>query len=269
MTGDRAPLPITVLGAVTCEDTAVVTGRLRALGVPFRDVDIDRDPEAARRVATLNGGHRVTPTVVAGDDERVIAEPSLEALGALLAEAGHHVQSPRATQLHGDVTSRSVPVRHLDITGGGQVSLERFRGRRQTALFLAHDAACLPCFGYARQLSGQRTALDDADAMPLLVVADDVAAAAGWRHGIDEAVTIAADPDGAWKRSVAGVIGAPASAAMLVLLDRFGAPRVTSVAEEAGGLIDPVGAVEWLRFLELECPECSGELPWPSSGDAS
>ena len=71
--------PIAVLGPTTCEDTAIVTSRLGALGVPFGDVDIDADPAAARRVASLNHGNLVTPTVIEGDDAAVQAEPTLEA----------------------------------------------------------------------------------------------------------------------------------------------------------------------------------------------
>ncbi len=260
----EAPAPIVVLGSATCEDTAIVTSRLRALGVPFRDVDIDAHPAAARRVASLNGGHRVTPTVIAGDDATVLAEPTLETLGELLAAARYDVGPPRATDYHGELTTRSIPVRHLEVVGGGRFSLEQLRGRRQVALFLGHGPGCLACFGYARQLARRHEAFTEADGLPLIVVAGDTDAATGWRHEIDDAVKILADPDGNWKGAVAADVGATAGDAILVLLDRFGAPRAGSVAEEAGGLIDPSEAVEWLGFLALECPECSGELPWPA-----
>jgi glutaredoxin len=253
---------VTVLGSTTCEDTAIVASRLRALGVPFLEVDIDADAAAARRVASLNGGRRVTPTVVVGDEAAVRAEPTLEALGALLVAAGHDVGPPQATGYHGELITRSIPVRHLEAVGRPLFSLEQLRGRRQVALFLGHDSGCLPCFGYARQLAGSRDALAEAEAQPLVVVADDIRAAGGWRHGIDDAVTILADPHGTWKQAVTAHVGARAGDAILLLLDRFGAPRAGSGAEEAGGLIDPAEAVEWLRFLALECPECSGELPW-------
>ena len=143
----EAPLPITVLGSTTCEDTAIVTSRLRSLGVPFRDVDIDADPVAARRVVSLNHGNRVTPTVIVGDDAAVQAEPTLEALGELLAAARYDVGPPRATDYHGELTTCSIPVRHLDAAGDGRFSLEQLRGRRQVALFLGHGADCLACFG--------------------------------------------------------------------------------------------------------------------------
>lgn len=261
----EAPLPIVVLGSETCEDTAVVASRLRALGVPFQYVDIDGDPVAARRVASLNQGNRVTPTVIVGDDAEVKAEPTLEALGELLAVARYAIGPPRATDFHGDLTTRSIPVRHLDAVGEGALSLGQLRGRRQVALFLGHGPDCLACLGYARQLAGRRQSFAEVDGLPLIVVAGDIDALAGWRHGIPDAVTILADPDGGWKQAIAATVGAAAGDAILLLLDRFGAPRAGSTANEAGGLIDPSEAVDWLRFLALECPECSGELPWPSS----
>lgn len=133
----EAPAPITVLGSTTCEDTAIVTSRLRALGVPFRDVDIDADPVAARRVASLNHGNRVTPTVIVGDDAAVLAEPTLEALGELLATARYDIGPPQATDYHGELAAGSIPVRHLDAVGGGRFSLERIRLRSSSAITTA------------------------------------------------------------------------------------------------------------------------------------
>ena len=77
---------IEVLGAVTCEDTAIVRSRLDALGVAYRYRDVDDEPAALDRIQALNGGHRITPTVVVGD--MAVAEPTLEALGELVAAAG-------------------------------------------------------------------------------------------------------------------------------------------------------------------------------------
>jgi hypothetical protein len=268
------PRPITVLGSTTCEDTAIVSSRLRALDVPFIAVDIDADPAAALRVASLNDGHRVTPTVIvgvdeAGHDQLVRAEPSLETLGELVRAAGHDARPPEAHGYHGDLTTRSIPVRHLDGVDGRPLSLEQLRGRRQVALFLAHGPDCLACFGYARQLAATADALGESDALPLIVVRGEVDGATAWRHGIDNRVAILADPDGRWKHAVATHVGLRPGDAILLLLDRFGAPRAGSAGEEAGALIDPPEAVDWLRFLALECPECSGELPWPTTSGAN
>ena len=259
------PRPIEVLGSTTCEDTAIVRSRLHALGVPFRDLDIDADHDAAQRTRDLNGGHRITPTVVVGDGRSAVAEPTLERLGELVAEAGYDVRPPVATQLHGELTTRPIPrarpsarpLAHLSISSGR---------RRQTALFLGHGAACLACLGYARQLAARHRELADVDAIAVSVVPGDDEAPAEWRAALDSRATIASDPGGAWKAANAAHVDVPAGDAIVAVLDRFAAPRVTSHASEAGGLVDPSEVVDWLRFLALECPECSGEIEWPADG---
>jgi mycoredoxin len=69
---------ITMYGSTDCDDTAHVTARLNALGVPFRGVNIDRDPDAERFVIFVNGGFRSTPTLVIGDGKwkTILTEPS-------------------------------------------------------------------------------------------------------------------------------------------------------------------------------------------------
>ncbi len=260
----RGPVAqLIVYGATPCEDTAITRSRLRTLGVPFDEVDLDITPEAAAWVEALNGGQRVTPTLVFGDGETVAAEPDLERLDELLAAAGYPVEPRPVVQLHGDIIGRPIPFRRLGVVGGGSFSLEHTRGRTQVALFFAHAAACLACFGYARQLGAAREALADVDAVPIIAVPGPPEIAVLWRHEIDDGVTIVADAKAAWKRHVFGYLGAPEDGVGLLMLDRFAAPRATSFAAEAGGVANPGQAAEWLGFFALDCPECSGELPWP------
>lgn len=249
-----------VLGAATCEDTAVVRSRLDALGVGYRYRDVDQDPAALERVGALNGGHRITPTVVAGDV--ALAEPTLERLGELLPEPSSASGIAEPLQLHGEVTAWPIPIRVRPIDTGASFDLGSSRGRRQTCLFLAHGAQCLACHGYARQLSVQHEALEAADATLVIVVPATPRAIAEWRPGLASGAVLVADADGAWQEALSAHLGLEPGAASLVLLDRFLAPRVLASADEAGGLPDPSAAVSWLDFLTLECPECSGELPW-------
>ncbi len=259
---DRAPLSVELLGAMTCEDTAITRSRLVALDIPFREVDVDADPAGEARIRALNGGRRVTPTVVLGDDRLVVAEPTVERLDELLAEAGHVVRPPAVTEYHGELTRRAIPLRDVPSADRGTFSLASLRGRRQVALFLAHDPGCLVCFGYAKQLARRREALDDADALALAVVSGPADQVRGWRHEVGPELALLADEDGSWKRAIANRVSAPADGAILLALDRFLAPRVGSFGADAGGLIDPSAVVDWLRFLVLECPECAGEIAW-------
>lgn len=261
MTAAERPV-ITVYGSTSCEDTAITTSRLRAWAVPFLDVDVDAD-EAGLAEAVALVGHRVTPTVTVADTTIVATEPSLESLAGIARAAGWDVVAPQPRQLHGDLTARAIPSRSLSTDADDTFRLTSLRGRRQAILHLAHDATCLPCFGYARQLVARRAEADELDTEVVVVVTGTPEAAGGWRHAIDPAVPIVADPDATWKTAVADHLGVPGGEAFVLVVDRYGAPRAVSAAPEAGGCLDPSEAISWARFVALDCPECSGELPWP------
>jgi hypothetical protein len=235
----------------------------------------------------------VTPTVVVGDV--VVAEPTLERLGELLRSTlttqreiggpspiGHETDASiepsidgsapvgpmrplgEFTQLHGSITQWPIPFRDHPTADGTTTSLGSLRGRRQACLFLAHDTDCGACFGYARQLSRHGAALDTADTTLVIAATATAGQLESWQHGLAPNDLLMADPDGSWRTVLTAALHLDPNATSVVLLDRFLAPRVTASAPEAGGLPDPSAAIEWLDFLGLECPECSGELPWPS-----
>jgi hypothetical protein len=135
--------------------------------------------------------------------------------------------------------------------------------RRQVALFFGHDATCLACFGYAKQLARQREELAAADAVLLIAVHGAVESFAAWQHEIGSDATILIDHGGEWRREVFAALGRLYPGTALLMLDRFAAPRAGSFATEAGGLANPSEAAEWLSFVARDCPECSTELPWP------
>ncbi|MGH2512924.1 MAG: glutaredoxin domain-containing protein, partial [Candidatus Limnocylindrales bacterium] len=242
-------LPLEVLGAATCEDTAITRSRLQALGIPFQETDIDRDPAAAERVAVLNAGHRVTPTLVFGDDRFVVAEPSLERLGELLVQAGYAMEPPRAIEYPGDPWPGLIPASPLVVVGGGSATFDSLRDHRSALLFFGHGPRCLACFGYARQLAARYVELGDPLARAVFVVEGEAGAAASWRDELPSGVVLLADPDGAWRAAVSTHVGLPATALNLLILDGSGALRVGSSAPEAGGLIDPAEAVARLASL--------------------
>jgi len=62
-----------------------------ALGVPYAEIDIDREPAAAQTVMRLNHGNRSVPTIVFPDGSRLV-EPSNAALEAKLTPL---VEPPR------------------------------------------------------------------------------------------------------------------------------------------------------------------------------
>ena len=80
--------PLTLYGATTCDDTERTRAWLNAWGVPFREVNIDNDPDADAFVRVINQGFRSTPTLVFGTGRRkvILTEPTEDELRAALAQ---------------------------------------------------------------------------------------------------------------------------------------------------------------------------------------
>lgn len=85
------PKPVIVYCTSWCGSCRVIRRRLQQLNVPFTEIDIDRDPQAAERVKKLARGFRSVPTLVFGDEERVLVEPGPAALEEALRWAGYLV----------------------------------------------------------------------------------------------------------------------------------------------------------------------------------
>jgi mycoredoxin len=246
VTDSRQPPAITVFGRTTCEDTAIVRDRLRALAVPFTDVDLDRDAGAARLVESLNDGNQVTPTVLFGGTNSVLREPSLDVLDQHLFDQGWPINRRRHVKFGGTPTSRPLPVGTLLDPAGGAYPLTH--GDKGLAVFFAHSADCRACSGYARQLAAVSSTLADAGIQALVVVPGDPAAAANWRTESTDKIPIVADQGGRWKAAVAAHIAAAAArnGAIILLVDGDLAPRMGSTASDAGGLGTPLDLAEAL-----------------------
>jgi len=81
---------VTVYGTDTCEDTKRTRRHLEELGIEYRYVDLEHDPEADRMVKRLHGGRRITPTVVISSSGRsvTLTEPGNPQLDAELDRLG-------------------------------------------------------------------------------------------------------------------------------------------------------------------------------------
>jgi mycoredoxin len=78
--------PVTVYGTRWCAMSQMVRRHLDRLGIPYRYVDLEADPEAAAQVRWLTGGYLSHPTVsVAGE---VLVEPNIAELDWALERAG-------------------------------------------------------------------------------------------------------------------------------------------------------------------------------------
>ncbi|MCI0477740.1 MAG: hypothetical protein L0Y55_15970, partial [Anaerolineales bacterium] len=81
-------MELNVFGGLTCEDTALVRDRLRALEIAYTNHNREDDARIDEMLRARHNGSIVTPTLVFGDGDIVIAEPTLEQLEATLLAAG-------------------------------------------------------------------------------------------------------------------------------------------------------------------------------------
>ena len=79
-----SPTAITMYSTTWCGDCRRARRVFADFGVPYREVNIEDDEDAAELVQTLNNGMRSVPTIVFPDGG-VLIEPSNAALAAVLA----------------------------------------------------------------------------------------------------------------------------------------------------------------------------------------
>ncbi len=247
-------LNVTVYGSETCEDTALARDHLRALDIPFASRYRETDPAVEDIIKHRNRGNVITPTIVFGNDEIVLAEPSLEQLEEALRAAGHEFQPIGAAQFR-TLADLPAPDFGLFTTDGRPFELGSLRGRRKSVLFLAHGPDCRVCQGYTRQLAARREEWDEHETLLLLLVEGQMEQARAWAGEFAGGYSALADADGEVKRRYADYFSSDPLGVMLLVLDAYTAPRAGSFAEDAGGLITPGDAVEWMRLLGAECPE--------------
>jgi glutaredoxin len=240
------PLSITMHGRPTCEDTALARERLNALGIAYHETNVDTDPASAAIAEQLNHGQRVTPTIVFGDEEFVIREPTIKALDAALKRAGHAVNFARMIQFGPPISDRSAPMFDLPASHGGAVRLAAYRHRK----FLI--VAIVPTPLSDEGLAGLRALNNLHEALTAHHQADALAIVSGHARAarIGSHLPMLIDADGGVGAKYAALhdrLDLPA----LFVLDRYGAPR-------AGGPLTPLHATEavaWIEFLECECDE--------------
>ncbi len=247
-------LPLTVYGSRTCEDTALVRDHLRALGISFESRDREADPAIGSIIERWNKGHIITPTLVFGDDQIVLAEPKLEQLEEALVSAGYRFQPNQAKELHG-LNQMPAPDFRLPSSEERQFQLGRLRGRSKSFLFFAHGADCPVCQGYARQLAARRQDWEENETQPVFIVQDTFLHAREWAREFAGHYPALADEGGKIKARYADYFSADPNGVILLVLDQYTAPRAGSFAPDAGGLIIPQEVVAWVALLAAECPE--------------
>lgn len=79
---------ITMYTTTWCPDCVVAKRALKAKGLAYEEVNIEKDPAAAEQVMALNGGKRSVPTLVYGDVSASLSGFRPQKLNDFLAAAG-------------------------------------------------------------------------------------------------------------------------------------------------------------------------------------
>jgi len=78
-------VPLTMYTTTWCGFCKNLKRQLAKAGVEITEVDIERDPEAAKFVETVNGGNQTVPTLLFSDGSTMV-NPSAKEVQAHLAE---------------------------------------------------------------------------------------------------------------------------------------------------------------------------------------
>lgn len=78
---------IVVYGTSWCGMTQIVRRYLDRLGLNYKYLDIEQDPDAENHLRWITGGYKNHPTVVI--DGQVLIEPEVNELQAALSEGGY------------------------------------------------------------------------------------------------------------------------------------------------------------------------------------
>ncbi len=78
--------PLTVYSTRWCGDCQRVKSFLDKFAIPFVEIDIEQDPEAAAYVQSVNDGRRSVPTLVVGDRATSLSGFTREKFDAFLAQ---------------------------------------------------------------------------------------------------------------------------------------------------------------------------------------
>lgn len=71
-----------------CPDCQAAKRALTSKGIPFEEINIEQDEQAAEYVMSVNGGRRSVPTLVSGQVAHSLSGYRPQKLDAFLTEAG-------------------------------------------------------------------------------------------------------------------------------------------------------------------------------------
>ena len=151
----------------------------------------------------------------------------------------------------------------LSSSDGKQVSLYDYRGRSKLVLLFAGRAQDSAADALLSALPTRYREITDTDSEAVVVVAESVGQAEGFRRQMQFAFPVLSDPD-MRVHNMVGASGAQAGpTAALYITDRFlevFAVWRTGIGDRPPDISE---VLSWLTYLDSQCPECT-QIEWPA-----
>ena len=149
----------------------------------------------------------------------------------------------------------------LPTTSGKKVSLSDYRGRTNLVLIAAGDDPGTDAF--LTSLAKQNSRIQDLHAAVLLVVRKPREAAAWKARQLHLPYLTLVDGDGRVHRELGATAANGKSHLAIYITDRFGEVFGAYRLREVNLLPSVNDIVDWLEFINSQCPEC-GAPEWPA-----
>lgn len=152
----------------------------------------------------------------------------------------------------------TLPLCELPDAQGQVHRYPRRHRRRALVLYGAERGDCPACRAYLTALAALAPQIAAEEAELVVVVSGRPAPAV-----VGAAGTVLFDPDGRVFRRWGAVDPAGQPVAALFVADRFGTLYARALAGPDHALPPAAEVVDWLRFINIQCPEC-GVAEWPA-----
>jgi peroxiredoxin len=155
-----------------------------------------------------------------------------------------------------DQRRRSAPVFCLPSTHGDKVELAAYRGRRNLVLFFPHGVECVNCQVALKTFAAQRSEYTRQEAEILAILPASVEQVAALKEGLALPFPLLADAQGGVHDAYTALFSDTRNGdAMVFVLDRYNAPYAALVGSEPTAPSVHREIIDWLDFIELQCPE--------------
>jgi peroxiredoxin Q/BCP len=150
-----------------------------------------------------------------------------------------------------DPQGRPAPSAKLPTTRGQVLGVADFRGRSDLVVFFSPREVYAGCRALVHAFAANADRLQELDTVMLVVVPGSVKSKETWFSKVRALV----DVEGELWRQYSELVSVGEDEMMLFVLDRYTAPYAAWVGREpdAGAMYRET--VEWLEYVELQCPE--------------